>query len=1093
MKRYCLFIALIITSALFNSSIWAQKQNQKLLLSEETFSGLKLRNIGPAFMSGRIADIAIHPQKSHVWYVAVGSGGVWKTENAGTTWIPLFDKQDSYSIGCITIDQRNPNIIWVGTGENVGGRHVGFGNGIYRSKNGGKTWENMGLKDSQHISKIIVHPSNSDILWVAAQGPLWNKGGDRGLYKTTNGGTTWEKVLGDNKWIGVTDIIIDPRTPKRLYASTWQRHRNIAAYMGGGPGTAIHRSEDGGNTWIQLKEGLPTSNMGKIGLAISPQQPDIVYAAIELNRRKGGIFRSSNRGASWEKRSNTVSGATGPHYYQELYASPHQFDKLYLMDVRTQISNDGGKTFHQMKEKNKHSDNHAIAFRTHAPDYILIGTDGGLYESFDGAKNWRFIDNLPITQYYKLAVDDTEPFYNIYGGTQDNNTQGGPSRTDNIHGIRNADWHITLFADGHQPAIEPGNPNIVYSEWQEGNLVRTDRTTGEIIHIQPQPGENEPYERYNWDAPILVSPHSPTRLYFASQRVWRSEDRGDSWIPISKDLTLNQNRMNLPIMDATQSWDNPWDLNAMSNYNTITSLSESPVQEDLIYAGTDDGLLQITEDGGKNWQKIKLSTLPETPSTAFVNDIKTDLFDPNTVYIALDNHKFGDFTPYLLKSMNRGKTWQSITGNLPDRTLIWRVVQDHINPKLLFAGTEFGIYFTVDGGKHWIKLKGNTPTISFRDLAIQRREDDLVGASFGRGFFIFDDYSVLRQISEEKLKQEASLFTPRKAWWYIPRPILGMEGKGSQGASHYIAPNPPFGAVITYFLAQDYQTKKEERQSHEKKQIKKQEPVIFPGWDQVESERLEEKPKIWLTITNENGKVIRRIEGPTKKGFHRVSWDLRYPTKDAIELIQKKKNNYMGVPKGRLAMPGKYFVTLSKQIEGHVSPLSDPIPFEVVRMHKDTLPKNSKEKKAIFWKEADEAQGQLSTLDLSLHNMLKKVKALKKALSKTSVSSVDLDKQLHKLREELLKLNKRINGYQSKMDVGEKSTPTVKDRLMIVLLGIKQSTYGPTQTHRDNLNLAKEELKSIQQQINIIHTKTIPTLEKAMIEAGSPWVEGMKL
>ena len=775
--------------------------NSTSLMSDSTFMGLKLRNIGPALMSGRIGDIAIHPQDDNLWYVAVGSGGVWKTTNAGTTWMPIFDEQKVYSIGCVTIDPANPHIVWVGTGENIGGRHVSYGDGIYRSEDGGLHWKNMGLKTSEHISKIIVHPDNSDIIWVAAQGPLWNKRGERGLYKSTDGGKNWEKTLGDSEWAGVTDIVIDPRNPDWLYAATWQRHRNVAAYMGGGPGTALYKSTDGGESWIKLSEGLPESNMGKIGLAISPQQPDIVYAAIEEDRRTGGVYRSADRGATWKKMSNTVSGATGPHYYQELYASPHQFERLYLMDARMQVSEDGGKTFTRVNNQHKHGDNHAIAFRKDDPDYLLIGTDGGVYESFDLAKNWRFIENLPVTQFYKVAVDDTKPFYNIYGGTQDNNTQGGPSRTDNVHGIQNSDWRIVLDWDGHQPATEPGNPDIMYAERQEGNISRIDLITGEIVDIQPQPEADENYERFNWDAPILVSPHNPKRIYFASQRVWRSDNRGDSWTAISGDLTRNQERISLPIMGKTQSWDEPWDFAAMSNYNTITSLAESPKQEGLLYAGTDDGFIQVTENGGTSWQKIEVSSMPGIPAMAFVNDIKADLHDVNTVYDALDNHKFGDFKPYLMKSTDKGKTWQSISSNIPDGTLVWRIVQDHVKPELIFAGTEFGIYFTINGGGRWIKLKGGVPTISFRDLAIQKHENDLVGASFGRGFFVFDDYSVLREISEQQLKQEATLFSTRKAWWYVPRSHLSFDNqKGSQGASHYVAPNPPFGAVFTYYL-----------------------------------------------------------------------------------------------------------------------------------------------------------------------------------------------------------------------------------------------------------------------------------------------------
>ena len=674
-----------------------KQKNKKAEAKELSLDAFKFRNIGPAFLSGRIADIVTHPENENVWYVAVGSGGVWKTENAGTTWTPIFDDQSTYSTGCITLDPSNPSTVWVGSGENVGGRHVAYGDGIYKSTDDGKTWKNMGLKNSEHISEIIVHPDNSDVVWVAVQGPLWNKGGERGLYKTTDGGKNWKRVLGNNEWTGATDIMIDPRNPQILYAATWDRHRTVAALMGGGPGSGIHRSDDGGITWKKLSTGLPTSNMGKIGITISPQQPDVVYAAIELDRTNGAVYRSSNRGESWTKMSNTVSGGTGPHYYQELYASPHEFDRLYLMNVRVLTSNDGGKTFAQLPERNKHSDNHAIVFKKDDPNYIMLGTDAGIYESFDAAKTWRYIKNLPLTQFYKVAVNNAAPFYQIFGGTQDNGSAGGPSATDEREGIANKHWYKTLFADGHQSATDPVYNDIIYAETQQGGLHRIDLTTGEQVSIQPQAGVGEPHERFNWDAPILVSPHNPARLYFASYRVWKSESRGDDWEPISGDLTRNEDRITLPIMGRQQSWDNAWDVGAMSNYNTITSIAESPVQDGLLYAGTDDGFIQVSENAGETWRSIPV-TLLGLPNRSFVNDIKADLYDANTVYVALDNHKEGDFNPYLFKSTDKGMTWKSIANNIPKRTLVWRLVQDHVNKNLLFAATEYGVYSSLNGG-----------------------------------------------------------------------------------------------------------------------------------------------------------------------------------------------------------------------------------------------------------------------------------------------------------------------------------------------------------------------------------------------------------
>ncbi|MDA9563054.1 glycosyl hydrolase [Flavobacteriales bacterium] len=1059
-------------------------QSQDVTISDTSLTGLEFRSIGPAFMSGRIADIAIHPQNDNVWFIAVGSGGVWRTKNSGITWDPVFDKEKVYSTGCVTIDPNQPTTVWVGTGENVGGRHISFGDGIYKSMDGGTTWKNMGLNASEHISKIIVHPENSNVVYVAVQGPLWSSGGERGFYLTEDGGKTWTKTLGDDKWTGVTDIDMDSENPNVLYAATWDRHRTVAAYMGGGPGTGLHKSIDGGKTWIPLKSGLPTGNLGKIGLAVSPIKSNVVYAAIERDRRSGEVYRSEDYGVSWKKMSATVAGATGPHYYQELYASPHQFDRLYLMDIRTQVSEDGGKTFTRMPEKYKHSDNHAMAFRKDDPNYLLVGCDGGLYESFDLGENWRYMSNLPLTQYYKVAVDDAEPFYNVYGGTQDNNTQGGPSRTDNVHGIMNSDWYVVLFGDGHQPATEPGNPDIIYAEWQQGNLTRIDRTTGEIVYIQPQPDEDEPVERYNWDAPILVSPHDAKTLYFASYRVWKSTNRGDSWTAISSDLTKDLERIEQPIMGKKQSWDNAWDIYAMSNYSTITSLAESPVQQGLIYTGTDDGLIQVTENGGGAWRKILLSDLG-APATAFVNDIKADLYDANTVYVCLDNHKYGDYAPYFYKSTDKGKSWKKMTNQLPEKTLVWRLVQDHVQKDLFFLATEFGIYTSLDGGANWHQLKGGLPTISFRDLAIQKRENDLVGASFGRGFYILDDYSPLREVTEENMQKEAHLFPVKDAWWYIPRPILSFDEKGSQGASHYVAPNPDFGAIITYHLAEDYTSLKEDRKKVEK--TKKEEDIDFPGWEELEKEKLQQKPTLFCVIKDTDGNVVRRIKCSTKKGIHRVAWDLRYPSTNVVQSVKTPKSE----PKGMMAAPGEYTATLIKVIEGISTELSIPQTFEVKRMRKGALSGSTPEETATFWRELEDVNLELSAVSMMIRESLEKLSMMEIALGRSQSSPGELDKKIHDLSRKLHLMNKQLNGDPLKNEVGEKSKATIGNRVSVASMGTGYSTYGPNPIHKESLAIANKQLSELKEGLKQIIEVEIPVLEQGLKACKAPYVKGM--
>lgn len=1050
-------------------------QAQKI--SDKTFSGLKFRNIGPAMTSGRIADIAIHPDNDNVWYVAVGSGGVWKTTNAGTTWKPIFDKETTYSIGCVTIDPNNTHTIWVGTGENVGGRHVAFGDGIYVSHDDGKSWKNMGLKNSEHLSKIVVHPDDSNTIWVASQGPLWSKGGERGVYKSSDGGTSWKRTLGDSEWVGATDIVIDPSNSDVLYAATWQRQRSVAAYIGGGPGSGLHKSTDGGETWNKLTSGIPKSNLGKIGIAISPFNSDVIYAAIELDRKTGGVYISSNRGASWSKQSDAVSGGTGPHYYQELYADPHHEGKLYLMNNRVLISDNHGKSFRTMNERNKHVDSHAMAFKATDPNYVLFGTDGGLYESFDLTTSWKYIRNLPLTQYYKVAVDDTKPFYNIYGGTQDNGSHGGPSRTQSSDGIASMDWWKTLGADGHQSATEPGNPSITYGEFQQGALWRIDQTTKETVFIQPQAREGDPFERFNWDAPILVSPHNSARLYFASQRVWRSENRGDGWTPISGDLTRNQNRLTLPMYGKQQSWDNAWDIGAMSNYNTITSLSESPQQEGLLYAGTDDGIIQVSENGGASWNRINLGSINGIPSTPFVNDVRADLFDANVVYAALDNHKYGDYKPYLIKSTDKGKSWTLMNGNLPDRLLTWRLVQDHVNKALLFLAAENGIYFTTNGGNNWIQLKGGLPTISFRDITIHRTANDLVGASFGRGFYVLDDITPLRNFNTSMLSAEATLFPTKDALWYRQSSRVG-----SQGDAEYIAKNPPFGAVFTYFMSDKVKSLKDTRKASEKKNVN------F-DWDAIEAENRQQGPSILLIIKDANGKVVNTVNGSNKKGFNRANWRLNYPNKSGERLAASGGQRGFGGGGGVMATPGDYTVTLVKRVDGVNTVLQAPQAFKVIPMYDGALPRKSFQEMDAFREATFSFQQDLTATRLELSKSLNTVDAMRRAADKASTPSANLTKKINDARIALLDIDKELNGDDTRGEIGERSNPSAGNGNSLGRRALG-NTYGPTDEHQALLVRVKSQLSKVKAKLRNITNNTLPGLATDLKNSGAPWIEG---
>ena len=1072
-------LSLVFVFGLFVQGLQAQKRKKvKTTEKEVDINAFKFRNVGPAFLSGRIADIAIHPDNDNHWYVAVGSAGVWKTENAGTTWTPLFDNQKSYSTGCVSIDPSSPSTVWVGSGENVGGRHVGYGDGIYRSDDDGKSWKNMGLGKSEHISKIIIHPENSQIIWVAAQGPLWSKGGERGVYKSTDGGNNWKQVLGNNEWTGATDLLIDPRDPQVLYAATWDRHRTVAAYMGGGPGTAIHKSTDGGESWTKIHNGLPRSNFGKIGLAISPQDPDVIYAAIELDRTKGAVFRSSNAGGSWTKMSNTVSGGTGPHYYQELYASPHKFDRLYLMNVRVLTSEDGGKTFTQLKERQKHSDNHVIVFKKDDPNYLMIGTDAGIYESFDLAENWKYHKNLPLTQFYKVAVNNHKPFYHIFGGTQDNGSAGGPSATDEREGISNKHWYKTLGADGHQSATDPEFNNIIYAETQQGGLHRVDLVTGEQVFIQPQARKGEPHERFNWDAPIIVSPHKSSTIYFASYRVWKSEDRGDSWTPISGDLTRNENRIELPIMGRQQSWDNAWDVNAMSNYNTITSLSESPLQKGLLYAGTDDGFIHVSENDGKTWKKVSVSQFG-LPERSFVNDIRADLHDVNTVYVALDNHKEGDFTPFLYRSTDKGKTWKSMSSNIPENTIIWRIVQDHVNPELLFLATEFGIYVTLNSGQKWQKMKG-TPNMSFRDITIQREENDVVAASFGRGFYVLDDYSPLRNIARATESDKGMLFSPRKAKWYVPRSNLG-----NTGADFYTAKNPTYGAVFTYYLNDDYVTSKQSRKKRENVLDKGNENVPFVGYEGLDQENSEEPAMVYITIKDKKDNIIKHLKSPARRGSHRIAWDMRY---DSGTPINPNTSSRGWFSRGPMAIPGTYKASLAIEKNGVFTNIGNEVSFSLVPIYEGTLKGVSYEGYQNYLNDFTRLRTAIEILNHQTEKVKIYIKGLDKAVDQTEKMPSNFKVELFTLKQKFSGLVKQIEGSPSKNEIGERNPPSIASHFSVAYRGLS-TTYGPTKNHIQSMSLANEMLLEIESKVQALK-REVQEFSKKLEDAGAPVILG---
>jgi len=1049
-------------------------------MSTETFAGLPLRGIGPAINSGRVVDLAVTPGQRHRYFVAVASGGVWRTENDGTTWTPVFTKQGAYSVGCITMDPNNPNVLWVGTGENSSHRGLGFGDGVYKTLDGGQTWKNMGLKSSERIGMIAVDPRDSNVVYVAASGPVWSSGGDRGIYKTTDGGESWNRIHFISEDTGFNEIHMDPRNPDVLYATSWQRRRHVWTMIDGGPETGIFKSTDAGATWRELTEGLPTEDMGRIGLAVSPADPDVLYAIIESQRDAGGVFRSDDRGESWTKKNGYVSAY--PMYFQELFADPNDVDTVYSVDVFLHRTVDGGATWTAMREDTKHVDNHAVWIDPEDSSYLLVGCDGGVYSSFDRGATWRFRANLPVTQFYRVSVDNRKPFYSLCGGTQDNNSLCGPSRTLDGSGITNEDWFVTVGGDGYETVIDPTNSDILYALWQYGGLVRYDRASGEVVDIQPQEAPGEDADRWNWDTPLMISPHSPTRIYVASQRLYRSDDRGDSWTPISGDLSRHLDRDRLPVMGRIWGMDAVGKSQNTSDYGNIVSLTESPLVEGLIYVGTDDGLIQVTEDGGGSWTEIE--GVPGVPERTYVSRLEASLHDPDTVYAAFDNHKRGDFTSYAFVSRDRGRSWTSIAGDLPDREIVLAFAQDHVKPGLLFAGTEFGLYVTVDEGTHWIGLKGGFPTIQVRDLDIQRDWNDLAVASYGYGFYILDDYTPLRDVSEEALGNEI-LFPVRDALLYVEKSSRVI----SRGDTFFTAPNPPFGALITYSLPEGLETLKEQRIDAEAEARKADAEPPLPSMDDLRAEDLEVDPEILLTVRDASGAVIRRVTGPRTKGIHRVSWDLRYPPATPVTVPAPVLAQWDTPPRGPQVLPGTYNVTLEKKVAGVLTELAPPQTFEVVALDLATLHATDRGAALEFKLAAQRLRRAVSGAVKAAGEASDRIAHIRKALEETPAADAEWMVELERIKSELDSIDLALVGDPTRAARNVFQAPSIVERVERIASDTWVTTQPPTQTHRQAYRWAAD---AFQTQLGRLHDlfADLEALEAKLEDAGGPWTPG---
>lgn len=1083
-KKVLLLSSVALT--LFTLPIACQCSDEKKTVTSP-LANIPLRNIGPAMISGRISDFAFHPTRSHEFFVATASGNLWRTTNNMTTWQPLFENEGAYAIGVVEMAPSDPDIVWVGSGENNAQRSVAYGDGVYKSLDGGQSWTHMGLKNSGHISQIWIHPENANEVLVAAQGPLWSNGGDRGLYKTIDGGKTWKKILDVDVYTGVNEFVVDPRNFDHIVASSYQRRRHVWTLINGGPGSQIHKSTDGGKTWKRIQAGLPRKNMGRIGLAAAPSKPDMIYAIIEGDDAEEGVYRSENFGETWSKRSSHM--ASSPQYYNELVVDPLEPNRVYALDTFTHVSEDGGKVFKPLSNEFRHVDDHALWIDPNNTEHLIIGGDGGVYESWDRGKVWRHAQNLPIVQYYRIQPDNAEPFYNVCGGTQDNNSLCGPSRTTSVHGITNADWHIVLGGDGYKPQIDPNDPNIIYAQYQYGGLARYDRRTKERISITPHPKSGEKAYKWNWNSPLLLSPHLSTRLYYAAERVFRSDDRGETWQVISPDLTRQLDRNKLEVMDRVWSVDTVAKNASTSMYGSLIALSESPLKEGLIYVGSDDGLISITEDGGKNWRKI--DSFSGVPAMSLVEDIITSVHDENVAYAVFDNHKRGDYKPYVLKTTNKGKSWQVISDKLPDWGSAHTIAEDHVDPELLFVGTEFGLFVSQDGGGNWSQLKNQFPTISVRDIEIQRRESDLVVGTFGRGIYIIDDYSPLRTKPETLEKEAATLFPVKDALIYLEGYQYGNEEKGSNGNELFTAPNPHYGAVFSYYLKDGYSTLKDQRQEKEKALEKKGEDTPYPNWDELRAEDQEEAPAVYFEVKDSAGKIVRRVPANSGKGFHRVAWDMRYPSTAPIKLASASGYvpPWARPPKGPLALPGQYQVTLMKRQLGEVSRLGEPQSFNLKVLQNSPEIADDREALLAAQKRTAELYRKVRGSGKHFGELRNRSAHLKAALMKTLDATEAHATTLKQITEQLNATSVLLYGDSTISSRYEPVPWSVMARTSALYGPISSSQNKVSGNHLASLKIAEGEYAQVAEQLEAIG-KQLAALEAELEALGAPWTPG---
>jgi len=862
MNRTVLALSFLLVLSLGSVASAQDTSTLELVLSQ-----LEWRNIGPAIMGGRIDDFAVVESNPHIAFVATASAGIWKTSNNGVTWKPLFDDQPVSSIGNIAVAASDPSILWAGTGEPANRQSSSWGDGVYKSTDGGESWTHMGLENTHHIGGVHIHPRNPDIVYVAAIGHLWGPNEERGVYKTTDGGKTWTNTKFIDENTGFIDLAMDPESPDTLYAAAYQRRRRAYGFNGGGPSGGLYKTTDGGASWKKLTEGLPSGDMGRIGIDIYRKDPRIVYAIIQ--NEEGGIFRSEDKGASWTRMSDTNPR---PMYYSTIRIDPQNDQRIWVMGSRMFYSEDGGKTFVDDRVTMIHGDFHAMWINPENSNHMLLGSDGGIHYSYDRGLTWDFVNTLALGQFYEVGYDMDTP-YNIYGGLQDNGSWGGPVRTRYQQGITNEDWFRVGGGDGFYTQIDPNDPTTVYVESQNGNLRRLDLESLETKSIRPEPEDGEDRYRFDWNSPVLLSPHDSTTIYYGGNRLFTSKNRGDVWTR-SVDLTKNMDRDEMPIMGVMPSDETLSRNDGISSYGQIITISESPLQVGLLYVGTDDGNLQVSRDGGESWTNV-FDGLTGVPDPTYVSRVVASRYAEGRVYTTLDGHRNDDFGTYVFMSDDHGDSWRRITSGIPEGHTM-NVIREHPRSEnLLFAGGELGAYVSFDRGAMWHELTGPLPRVPVDDITIHPRENDLILATHGRSIWVLDDMTPLEKMSESVMSADLHLFEIRDAISY-----RSFRHKGNTGHKMFIAPNPPEGALVSYYL-KDEPAKEEDGES-----------------------------EVHITVTDASGHVVRELEGSGQRGLNRANWDLRYDAPIPPE-PGESTGGFGDPPPGPRVLPGTYTVKVT--------------------------------------------------------------------------------------------------------------------------------------------------------------------------------------